>query len=54
MFQAMPVIIISGEMTGKTLPAVADAAFSKPLDFNKLLTCIDQLLAARQQATKSA
>ena len=40
----LPVILVSGEMTIRDLPGVADARFAKPVDMGRLLAKIAELL----------
>jgi len=50
---ALPVIVVSGEMTARHFPIVADATFTKPLDYAQLIARIDELLAPLRKCSGS-
>ncbi len=49
----LPIILVSGEVTARNLPAVADAAFIKPIDHAVLIRKIDALLAFRRKSSRT-
>lgn len=46
----LPVVIVSGETTARDRANLADATFTKPVDIDRLSSCICALLAGRRRS----
>lgn len=50
---ALPVIVISGEATARHSAPIADAVFTKPVDYDRLIDRIGELLAPLRRSSGS-